>query len=221
MRFQTTLIDSKEQSQPQFHLRRVQKILLPSDHETTSRQILPRRSALTHLFRIHIPHTRHDLGVPGLGSTQGVLGSFVQGTAGDLMTGVVVSEHSTGRTVIIGMEVQVVFSEVFFDQKLVLLLVAAAEHQVVLTSDEPVELLEPEGFSVVDHIHFPSGLDSNLGLQVLALLDVTVQSFQGLFLLLSVFFLLLIITLGILSSFLTEVDTHWDQVPILVLRVFQ
>lgn len=54
-----------------------------------------------------------------------------------------VPDDAGSSPVQIGVHVDVPRPEVFLDHHLILLRVPAAEHQVVLRRDEPVELLEP------------------------------------------------------------------------------
>lgn len=54
-----------------------------------------------------------------------------------------VADDGGGGAVEVGVHVEVVLAQVALDEQLVLLRVAAADHQVVLARHKPVELLEP------------------------------------------------------------------------------
>lgn len=54
-----------------------------------------------------------------------------------------VSHNGAGRSVQIGVHVEVILLQVALDQELILLGVPSADHQIVLTRHKPVELLEP------------------------------------------------------------------------------
>ena len=83
-------------------------------------------------------------------------GCFLYGHGSHHSTSRVLQDHN-GSTMQLAVHEQVILSHVLLHDKFVLVGILASNDQVVLTGDEPVELLEPEGLatelSLLHHVN--------------------------------------------------------------------
>ena len=125
----------------------LQEVALAADDEATRGDEHTRGRRLRHLISVHPVDLAGDLGLPARTVTHLKCRCLIQTQSGYSVARRVLDDANS-CTVQLRMHEEVMLVHVALHESLVLLSIATANHQIVLTGDEPDELLEPENLTL-------------------------------------------------------------------------